>query len=272
MPDSSSPSPSSPSPFSPSPSPSPERAARLRGEILSAERVLCVQPHYDDNDIAAGGTFALLADAGVEVHYLTVTDNIAGVTDPDLSDAVATAELRAEQERAGSEIGVHTQHRLDLPDAGEWSEVELRRSIIEHIRVLRPDYVFTCDPWLRHEAHRDHLRTGIAVGEAVMFHGMPRFRTRPEVDEGYMPHDIRGLVLYFTLEPNVGFDVGETRERKHRAMAAYQLQISGQSLVDLHRGIEAMEQEWGRSQGFAHGEALKLLRPGELHVGLSQRR
>ena len=39
-------------------------SARFRSEILQAERVLCVQPHYDDNDIAAGGTFALLADAG----------------------------------------------------------------------------------------------------------------------------------------------------------------------------------------------------------------
>ena len=44
------------------------RSAELREEILRGERVLCVQPHYDDNDIAAGGTFALLADAGIGVQ------------------------------------------------------------------------------------------------------------------------------------------------------------------------------------------------------------
>jgi LmbE family N-acetylglucosaminyl deacetylase len=27
-------------------------------DVFSARRVLCVQPHYDDNDIGAGGTLA----------------------------------------------------------------------------------------------------------------------------------------------------------------------------------------------------------------------
>ena len=251
-------------------SPALPRSDSLRSEILGAERVLCVQPHYDDNDIAAGGTFSLLADAGVEVHYLTVTDNVAGVTDVSLSDEDALRRCRDEQDQAGDVVAVRSQGRLDLPDAGEWSEVELRRSIIERIRRLRPDYVFTCDPWLPNEAHRDHLRTGIAVGEAVMFHAMPRFKTRPEVDEGYVPHEIRGLVLYFTLEPNLVFDIEKTRARKHRAMDAYQAQISGQALVNLHRGIELVERQWGEVCGFSHGEPFRLLRPGQLHVGIAR--
>ncbi len=245
-------------------------SARFRSEIFQAERVLCVQPHYDDNDIAAGGTFALLADAGVEVHYLTVTDNVAGVTDLSLSDEAARRRCRDEQDQAGDVIAVRSQCCLDLPDAGEWSEVALRRSVIERIRSLRPDYVFSCDPWLRNEAHRDHLRTGIAVAEAVMFHAMPRFKTRPEVDEGYVPHAIRGLVLYFTLEPNVVFDIEKTRERKHRAMDAYQAQISGEALVNLHRGIEVVERQWGEACGFSFGEPFKLLRSGQLHVGIAR--
>ncbi len=248
------------------------RSAELREEILQAERVLCVQPHYDDNDIAAGGTFALLADAGLEVHYLTVTDNIAGVLDLALSDADALAQTRDEQDEAGREIGVHAQARLDLPDAGEWSEVALRTSVIEHIRRVRPDYVFSCDPWLPHEAHRDHLRTGIAVGEAVMFHGMLRFKTRPEVDDGYVAHDIRGLVLYFTTDPNLAFDVTKTRVRKHRAIDAYRAQLQGDALASLHAGIGIMEQRWGEHEGFEYAEAFKLLRPGQLHVDLAPRR
>ncbi len=248
------------------------RSAELRAEILRAERVLCVQPHYDDNDIAAGGTFAGMADAGIEVHYLTVTDNIAGVLDPDLSDADALAQTREEQDEAAREIGVHTQYRLDLPDAGDWSEVALRTRVIEHIRRVRPDYVFTCDPWLPHEAHRDHLRTGIAVSEAVMFHGMPRFATGTEVDAGYVAHDIRGLVLYFTRESNVCFEIAETRGRKHRAIDAYRSQLQGESLAGLHAGIGLMEQRWGEPEGFSHAEAFKLLRPSQLHVGLAPSR
>ncbi|MCC6956023.1 MAG: PIG-L family deacetylase, partial [Anaerolineales bacterium] len=48
-------------------------------DLFSARRVLCVQPHYDDNDIAAGGTIARLKSAGAEVVYLTVTDDLMGV-------------------------------------------------------------------------------------------------------------------------------------------------------------------------------------------------
>ncbi len=35
-------------------------------DLSSARRLLCIQPHYDDNDIAAGGTIAALAAAGCE--------------------------------------------------------------------------------------------------------------------------------------------------------------------------------------------------------------
>ncbi len=248
-----------------------ERSAKLRDEILGASRILCIQPHHDDNDIAAGGTFALLADHGVEVHYLTVTDNLAGVTDPDLSDADAAAILSGEQQRAGTEIGVHAQYDLGLPDAGAWDEVELRRSFIEHIRRVQPDYVFTCDPWLPHEAHRDHLRTGILAGEAVMFHAMPRFKTRPEVDDAWTPHEVRGLVLYYTLDENLVIDIAATRERKHRAMSCYPSLIAGPALDDLHRGIGFVEGQRGEPEGFAHAEAFKLLRPRQLHCAIARR-
>ena len=36
-----------------------------------------------------------LIDAGAEVHYLTATDDLIGVLDPDLSDAEATQRLLA---------------------------------------------------------------------------------------------------------------------------------------------------------------------------------
>jgi LmbE family N-acetylglucosaminyl deacetylase len=33
-------------------------------DLSTAKRVLAVQPHYDDNDLAAGGTLAALAAEG----------------------------------------------------------------------------------------------------------------------------------------------------------------------------------------------------------------
>ena len=62
-------------------------------DLKQARRVLCVQPHYDDNDIGAGGTIASLAAAGADVWYLTATDDLVGVLDASLSDEEARRRL-----------------------------------------------------------------------------------------------------------------------------------------------------------------------------------
>ena len=51
------------------------------------------------NDLGAGGTVARLRAAGCRVAYLTVTDDLLGVLDPDLPDAEArkVAALQTEQ-------------------------------------------------------------------------------------------------------------------------------------------------------------------------------
>jgi len=231
--------------------------------------VLCVQPHYDDNDIGAGGTIAELAERGAEIHYLTVTDDLAGVLDPRLTDAEATAQLRGEQARAGAAIGVTAQHWLGHPDAGDWDVFAARREIIRHIRTLRPDVVFTPDPWLRFEMHPDHLRTSHAVAEACLFHGLPRIRTGDdELDRRYEPHPIHAIAFYFTSDPNLVVDVTRTRERKHRALDAYRAQFTSEQLESLHRGLEAKEREWASGHSFAFGEALRVLEPRRLHVSI----
>ena len=202
-------------------------------ELMGARRILCVQPHYDDNDIAAGGTIAALSSAGAEVFYLTVTDDLVGVIDPQLSDETATAELRADQARAAREIGVSAHYWLGHPDAGNYDYFELRNGIIRHIRMLRPDWVMTTDPWLPNEAHRDHLVTGRAVAEAC--------------------------------QPNTVLDIEKTRERKHRAIDAYRTQLGPAALELLHRTLELKERRWAEREGFCHGETLKVLHPAHLH-------
>jgi LmbE family N-acetylglucosaminyl deacetylase len=237
-------------------------------DLREAKRILAIQPHYDDNDIGAGGTLATLAAGGAEVDYLTVTDDLIGVLDATLSDEEATARLRSEQQRAGAEIGVRRQHWLGFADAGDYDYYALRREIIRHIRMLRPDFVFSVDPWLPCESHGDHLKTGRAVTEAALLYGFPRLATDPEIDRGYRDHALTGVALYFTLSPNHTFDISEFRERKHRAIDAYRTQLTSESLELLHRGLDWKERDWARGEQFSHGEALKVLSPTQLHCGL----
>ncbi len=86
-------------------------------DVYAAKRILAIQPHYDDNDIAAGGT---LAQRGAEIYYLTVTDDLIGVIDDALSPEAAAAQLKAEQHQAGEIIGVTDQYWLGYPDAGKY--------------------------------------------------------------------------------------------------------------------------------------------------------
>ena len=238
-------------------------------DLLRAQRLLCVQPHYDDNDIGAGGTIARLAEAGAEVHYLTVTDDIVGVLDRDLSDAAARDRLVAEQSRAGVLLGVRAQHRLDFADAGEWSVFALRREVVRLLRVVRPDFVLTVDPWLPYEAHQDHVRTGHAVAEACLLFGLPRFSSGDAaLDAAFQPFPLRGVAFYFSAGANTVIDIGATRTRKHRALDAYTSQFTPAGLAALHFALEQKERTWAKGRGFDYGEALQVLAPGHLHVNL----
>jgi LmbE family N-acetylglucosaminyl deacetylase len=197
-----------------------------------------------------------------------VTDDLVGVLDTGLTDEAATLQLRSEQERAGAEIGVKSQSWLGFPDAGSYDHDSLRREIIRHIRMLRPDFLFSVDPWLPYECHGDHLKTGHAVTEAALLYRFLRLATDPEIDADYEAHDLAGIALYFTVKPNQIFDISGFRDKKHRALDAYQAQFTAESLEQLHRGLDFMERSWAEHESFSHGEALKVLSPSQLHCGL----
>jgi LmbE family N-acetylglucosaminyl deacetylase len=234
-------------------------------DLARARRLLCIQPHYDDNDIGAGGTLARLASEGAEVVYVTVADDLLGGLDPRLDEREALARIVREQERAGRCIGVQRQVRLDWPDAGAWDELALRRQLVAEIRRHRPDFVVTVDPWLATEAHRDHTRTGFAALEAVVLHGLPRVRSDPEADDGFDGSCVKGVALYFTGRPNTWFDIAAGAEAKHRALDCYASQLDADTLRVMHAGLVRKEREWGRRGGCDRAEALRVLHPAHLH-------
>jgi LmbE family N-acetylglucosaminyl deacetylase len=236
-------------------------------DLRSARRILAIQPHYDDNDIGAGGTLAALAEGGAELFYLTVSDDLVGVIDQSLSEAEMTARLRAEQQQAGAIIGVKAHFWLGYPDAGEYSYFEVRRKIIAQIRRLRPDFLFTVDPWLPYEAHNDHILTGRAAAEAAILFGMGRLAADPESDAAFAadPFELSGVAFYATANPNTVFDITARRAKKHAAIAQYRAQFGEAEMQMLHLLLDFKEQEWAQAEAFSHGEPLKVLRPFHLH-------
>lgn len=237
--------------------------------IFEAKRILCVQPHYDDNDIAAAGILAQLQQNGAELIYLTVTDDLMGVVDHKLSDEDAAQALKRDQFAAGKIIGVKEQYWLGYPDAGEYDYFALRRDFLKYIRMLQPDFVFTADPWLTYEAHRDHIQTGLAASEAVMFAGLTKIASSDLIiDSVYEGHDIKGIVFYYTREPNYVADISSTWESKIDSVRCYEAQFTSQEMEQLVMALDAKSQQVAAGQSFSRGEPLKVLHTSALHCGI----
>lgn len=238
-------------------------------DLYAAKRILCIQPHYDDNDIGAGGIIAQLAKKGAEVYYLTVSNDLMGVVDHSLSDAEALQALKKDQVAAAKLIGVKDSILLDYPDAGEYNYFDVRRDLLKHIRRLRPDLVFTCDPWLTYEGHRDHIQTGLASTEAVIFAGLTKIASSdPAVDASYHGHEIQGIVYYYTREPNLIADVATTWEAKLAAVSCYKTQFDPAATQELIFALTAKAQQMTDGLNYHLAEALKILHPSALHCGL----
>lgn len=238
-------------------------------DIFEAKRILCVQPHYDDNDIAAGGTLAQLAKQGAELIYLTVTDDLKGVVDDPLSDESAAQALKRDQFAAGKIIGVKEHFWLGYPDAGNYDYFAVRRDLLKYIRMLKPDLVFTPDPWLTYEAHRDHIQTGLAAAEAVMFAGPNRIASSdPEVDAAYQGHGIMGVAFHYTREPNEIIDITPAWETKLAAVRCYEAQFTPEGMDELAMALELKARQVSAGRSFEHGEPLKILHPSALHCGI----
>ena len=234
-------------------------------DIFAARRVLAVQPHYDDNDISAGGTLARLSENGAEVIYLTVTDDLVGIIHDDWDAHEAVQQVKAEQERAGKIIGVKHQYRLDYPDAGDYSYFSLRREIIKYIRLLKPDLLFSLDPWMLYEAHNDNLLTARASAEAAILYTFTRLTSDLDVDADYQPHPLQAVVFHNTSYPNTIVDIGSTLEKKNAALRCYTAQFTESDLEMLIARTSLYARYLAREESFEYGEALKIMPPELLH-------
>jgi LmbE family N-acetylglucosaminyl deacetylase len=245
-------------------------------DLFSARRVLAIQPHYDDNDIGAGGTLARLVDAGTEVVYCTITDDVVGVVDDRLDRAQALAALRRDREAAGAIIGVVRQVELGHPDAGAWHRFAVRADLLSVIRDVRPDAIFTADPFLPYEAHRDHRDTGFVAAEAAILFGLPRLAgSSADADAAWVaagaPADLRYVAFYYTATPNTIVDIDATWRRKAAAAAEYHAQFTDEELPALVAALDDRARVVAglAGSGFTatRAEGLTVLHPGALHGG-----
>jgi len=215
-------------------------------------------------DLSIGGTVKKMTDKGIEVHYLTVTDDTAGFSKAGLKLRERAGIRKDEQKAAGEILGVSEYHWLDLPDAGEWSHHEARDGIIDIIREIKPDALLTVDPELKYEAHMDHLKTGKAAMEAAILYNFPH--VAGELPKDYTPFELGMIGFVWTNNPNTVIDTSILNDIKFKAVAEHRSQFTVTEAFEQMKGYLTYRASVD-AQGFnfALGEPLKILPPMMLH-------
>ena len=189
---------------------------------LTADRIVIVAPHPDDEVLGAGGLIQWGVEEGVEIKILAVTDGERSYPWLDPSQSRALARRRIDETtEALRRLGCtnSTVERLEVPDgqvAHCWSQLSDRLAA-----TLRPSD-WCVAPW-RHEGHPDHDVCG-EVAREVSASSRARLLSymvwtwhwaRP--DDGNIPWSAcRQLALS-----------RRQRARKRWATSAFETQISG---------------------------------------------
>ncbi len=235
-------------------------------DLRQAKNLLCIFPHPDDAELAAGGTVALLTGEGAVVTYAPVTDGSLGAFDPGVTREQVAAVRRQEQKEAASSLGVARVAWLGFED-GFLPEVEaMREPMVKLIRSVRPDFLLTLDPWLPYEAHPDHRKSALAAVEAISYAALPL--AYPEhLQEGLAPWGVTGVALAASAKPNTFINVESTWDKKIAACLMHKSQFPTDVWNAMYLPyIQAKSVEWGREAGARVAESFKVMHPYHLHM------
>ncbi len=220
---------------------------------MSEQGLLVVAPHPDDETLAAGGTIALCAAAGVPVTILTVAAHM-----PPLYSEAVHQQTVAEARKAHGILGVTDSQFLDMPAVyvSDMPVAELNGAVAKVVAETKPAVVLCAYP----DRHVDHR----AIFDAVMV------ATRP-VGAGA---GIKLLAAFETLSethwnaphiepnftPNWVVDITTTIEQKLAALACYESQIPPFPGPRSIEALRALAMFRGTQAGFAYGEGFHVIR------------
>jgi len=217
--------------------------------------ILVVTAHPDDAEFGASGTIAKWIKEGKQVVYIVCTDGEKGTEDVSLKPEALAALRKKEQRAAAKVLGVREVVFLGYPDGGLEDCHELRRDIVRHIRMYRPDIVLTANPYRRYIWHRDHRISGVVTLDAVY----PFARNGPSypelIQEGLKPHSVKHIYLWGAIDDiNYRSDITSTFDIKLAALKCHKSQVG-----DKFDWVEKRMRDWAKDvakgQGFKLGEA-----------------
>ncbi len=193
----------------------------------TGKKLLSVLAHPDDETFGMGGTLALYAQRGVEIHLICATRGEVGEIDPEFKETIKSAAcLRTQELRCAAEVlGIQHLHILNYRDSGmPGSEanthpkalaaqpIEKVAGEVAHlIRQIKPDVVLTFDP-IGGYRHPDHIAIQKAAVQAYDLAASENF----DDPEGLPPFQANGLFF-------------NTIDRKFLKIMVWVLRLIGQN-------------------------------------------
>ena len=172
-----------------------------------------------------------------------------------------------EMENAAKTLGTDLVW-LDYEDASVPVGDELRDTIVNVYRRLKPDIVITFHPLVWRD---DHRRVGLAASDATLKASLPLYRTnhpyhRPEPDVYFFGEPM------IPIEPDTYVDVTEMMEMKHKAFISHASQWTSWE-IDGPSEPDHVEKVWTRfSERFAANGAKCGVRYAEAFIGREKTR
>jgi LmbE family N-acetylglucosaminyl deacetylase len=175
---------------------------------MTPKTLLAVLAHPDDESFGMGGTLALYASRGVDVHLVCATRGEVGAADDEhLKGFASIGEMReAELRCAAGILGLKGVYFLGYRDSGMpgtedncHPEAQVQRpveevagKVVHYIRTLKPDVVVTFDP-IGGYHHPDHIH--IHQATALAFEKAAHGSFQPETGAPYAP----GALYFHTI-------------------------------------------------------------------------
>jgi LmbE family N-acetylglucosaminyl deacetylase len=219
-------------------------------------RILAIHAHPDDLELFAGGTLALLAQAGHHLTLVTLSNGDCGSTEYGAEELgrIRRAEAAASAHMIGAEYARGGFRALEI-----FQDDASRRRVASLLRSFRPDLILTASPA---DYHCDHEATSRLVQDACFAAPVPNYDT-----SAYDPAPATELIphLYFVdpaagidrehreVPPQFVVDIGSVLSLKRNALACHVTQrawLQRQHGMDDY--LETMEQ-WARARGALAG-------------------
>jgi LmbE family N-acetylglucosaminyl deacetylase len=139
-------------------------------DLTTADRVVMVTAHPDDETLAAGATLAAVARVA-EVHLISLTNGESAIDHLGFEVADLAARRRAELVHAARDLGVSSVQHCGLPDGGLIDvpeDIDTALSAVARERV--PTHILSV--WWA-DPHPDHQAAGEAALRLAAHHGIP---------------------------------------------------------------------------------------------------